>query len=86
MAGIYVGAICTGKKIEPGYMKGTAEAIDWATDDVTLTLFQCLSPMRACIQKLELGSRSRLTIHDNTLGSVSLLDLVVVLGGFFEGI
>ncbi|RKL03841.1 hypothetical protein BFJ68_g6673 [Fusarium oxysporum] len=33
MAGIYVGEICTGKKIEPGYMKGTAEAIDWATDE-----------------------------------------------------
>ncbi|KAL5605814.1 hypothetical protein FOVSG1_005961 [Fusarium oxysporum f. sp. vasinfectum] len=27
MTGIYVGEICTGKKIEPGYMKGTAEAL-----------------------------------------------------------
>ncbi|EXL96362.1 hypothetical protein FOIG_11322 [Fusarium odoratissimum NRRL 54006] len=25
MAGIYVDEICTGKKIEPGYMKGTTE-------------------------------------------------------------
>lgn len=25
MAGIYVGEICTGKKIEPGYVKGTAD-------------------------------------------------------------
>ncbi|KAH7159147.1 peptidase S8/S53 domain-containing protein, partial [Fusarium sp. MPI-SDFR-AT-0072] len=33
MAEIYVGKICTGKTIEPGYMKGIAEAIDWATDE-----------------------------------------------------
>ncbi|KAM5522929.1 hypothetical protein FOXYSP1_13272 [Fusarium oxysporum f. sp. phaseoli] len=33
MAGIYVGEICTGKKIEPGYMKELQRAIDWATDE-----------------------------------------------------
>ncbi|KAF4944318.1 hypothetical protein FGADI_12772 [Fusarium gaditjirri] len=31
-AEIYILKICTGKTVEPGYMKGIAEAIDWATD------------------------------------------------------